>query len=238
MNMPKRFATLSGPACVGKGPLQTAVRRFYPGLIDARPILCTSRPARRGEDHGKHYYFLPASFIRSLDKSTDFVVSPVRSDWQAIHLPQVDELLQQSELVFAEVYYTFGPALLQRAASRQFDGIRVLLLPLPAAASPEQLVEVMKEKLTRRRSDAPEKIEERAALAPTEVQQPSAYTHRIINPAGEDDVEEWGELGTRDGKPGLRPITAIHDLGPNARWLVETFVSILRGELPPGDYQR
>lgn len=234
----KRFAILSGPSCVGKGPLQAAVRRFYPGLIDARPVLCTSRPARKGEIHGKDYYFLPESFIRSLEKGPDFVVSPVRTDWQAIHLPQVEEFLQSSDLVFAEVYYTFGPALLKSATSRQFECIRVFLLPLPLHSPANEVVKLMKEKLTRRATDSPDKIEDRSSTAPKEIEKAREYTHRLVNPAGEDDIAEWKSLGTCGGEKGESKVNSIEDLGPNARWLVETFVKIVKGELPPGDYSR
>lgn len=238
MGTMKRFAILSGPSCVGKGPLQSAVQKLYPGLIDARPILCTSRPARKGETHGKDYYFLPESFIRSLEKSSDFVVSSVRTDWQAIHLPQVEELLQSNDLVFAEVYYTFGPVLLERVVTRRFESVRVFLLPLPLNTSSTHVVKVMKGKLVRRATDSPEKITDRCSSAPTEIEKASTYTHRLVNPSGEDDVAEWKSLGTCGGEKGQGDVNSIEDLGPNAIWLVKTFVKILNGELPPGDYSR
>ena len=60
------------------------------------------------------------------------------------------------------------------------------------------------------------------------------YSYVLLNPAGEDDVEEWGELGTRGGKPGGRPVKSLDDLGPAAKWLVLTFVDILRGAVSAG----
>jgi hypothetical protein len=66
----------------------------------------------------------------------------------------------------------------------------------------------------------------------------AAFTHRLINPAGEDNVDEWGEFGTRGGVPGERAIRRIDDLGPHARWLVETFVEVAEGRLGPGTYLR
>ena len=145
-------------------------------------------------------FFLPESSIRSLGKSPDFVVSSVRTDWQAIHLPQVEQLLQNNHLVFAEVYYTFGPALLERAATRGFESVRVFLLPLPLNTSPERVMEVMKGQLERRATESPEKIRDRSSSAPTEIEKASTYTHRLVNPAGEDDVAEWESLGTCGGE--------------------------------------
>lgn len=236
--MSKRFVILSGPSCVGKGPLQDAVKRLHPGLLDTRPILCTSRPPREGETHGEHYYFLPANFIRSLEKNPDFAVSPVRTDWQAIHLSQVEELLQNSDLVFAEVYYTFGPLLIERARSCRFDCISVFLHPLPLTAPPPEVIEEMRGKLMRRGKDPKGKVEDRASSAPDEIREAPHYTHRLLNPAGEDDIAEWKFFGSCDGKKGRGDVNSLSDLGRNAAWLVETFVKILKGRLPPGDYCR
>lgn len=238
MTSNKQFVILSGPACVGKGPLQAAVRKFYPGLIDAHPVLCTSRPPRKNEIHGKDYYFLPESFIRSLEKSSDFIVSPVRTDWQAIHLSQIEELLRTNDRVFAEVFYTFGPVLLERAATRQFENTRIFLLPLPYATPAEQVVKEMKMKLNRRGTDSKEKIDDRASSAPNEIEKAMMYTHRIITPVGEDDISEWKSLGTYGGGKGQGEVNSIEDLGPNAKWLVQIFVEIVKGKLPPGDYSR
>jgi hypothetical protein len=105
-------------------------------------------------------------------------------------------------------------------------------------AERQAIVGLMRGKLTRRGTDVPDKIEGRARDALVEMQASGAFTHRLTNPAGEDDLDEWGEFGTRGGVPGERAIHQIEDLGPNARWLVETFVEIAKGRLGPGTYRR
>ncbi len=93
---------------LGLGPLQKAIELLYPGMLKARAILCTSRPLRKGiEEDGLTFYFLPASLIKSLMGNPDFAVSRVRSDWQAIDLVQVEDLLSSNDLVFAEVHHSF-----------------------------------------------------------------------------------------------------------------------------------
>jgi guanylate kinase len=236
------FLTLSGPSGAGKSPLEAAVARLFPGLLAARPVLCHSRAPRvgRGEVHGQHYYFLPPALIKSLASNPDFLVARVRSEWQAIDLLQVADLLARHDLVYAEVYYTFGEPLRRLAAESGFTTYSVFLLPAegdPNANGPA-IVELMRNKLTRRGTDPPLKIEERARSAPVEMAAAGGFTHRLLNPAGEDDVDEWGEFGTRGGVPGERAIRRIEDLGPNARWLVETLIQIAEGRLEPGDYRR
>jgi hypothetical protein len=91
----------------------------------------------------------------------------------------------------------------------------------------------MKRKLLRRGTDKDPKLTERAESAPVEMLSAQSYTHRILNPATEDDVEEWGEFGTENGRNGTRGIASLSDLGPNARWLVETVIGVMEDRIPP-----
>ena len=100
----------------------------------------------------------------------------------------------------------------------------------------DQIVETMRGKLQRRDTDSPQGIGERAQSAPDEMQVAHTYTHRLLNSASEDNTDELGQLGTFVGEKCKRRIDSFNDLGPNARWLVDTFVKILNGEMPPGDY--
>lgn len=231
--MEKRFVILSGPACAGKGPLQAAVNKLYSGLLAARPVLCHSRLPREGEVHGKDYYFLPSALFSQLQQNPDFAVSQVRTDWQAIDLLQLEDLLRGNDLVFAEVFHTFGEILRSRISGKGFTLSSVFLLPLPPDTRNQVIVNTMKEKLTKRGTDREPKLSERAQSAPIEMASATAYMHRLLNPASEDNIEEWGEFGRKDGKMGEREINTLDELGPNAKWLVETFVKIVKGQLPP-----
>lgn len=233
MKDPKAFTVLSGPSGAGKGPLQHAIARFRPGFLSARPVLCHSREPRDREAHGRDYYFLPPALIRSLQTSPDFVVKQVHTEWQALDLVQLEQLLDQRDHVFAEVFYTFGGTLGDRAPSRGFTLRSVFLLPVPPDTPNDVIAQTMQQKLSNRGTDTGNKLSDRAQSAPAEMKVFNTYTHPVLNPATEDDVEEWGELGTRDGKPGERPINGLDDLGPNARWLVETFIDIAEGRIDP-----
>jgi guanylate kinase len=240
--MTKGLLTLSGPSCSGKTPLESAVNRLYPGLLAARPVLCTSRQPRvgRGEVHGKDYYFLPETLIRSWADHPDFLVSRVHNAWQAMDVRQLAGLFDRHSLVFAVVYLTFRPELARLAEECGVEMKSVFLLPVDPDSETDQaeLVNLMRARLMRRGTDTPVNIERRAQDVLDEIPASSAFTHRLVNPAGEDDVDEWGEFGTRDGVPGEREIRQIEDLGPNARWLVETFVEIAEGRLGPGTHRR
>jgi len=235
----KVLVTLSGPSCVGKGPLQKAVERFYPGLLSCRPVLYHSRHPRPGEFHGRDYYFLPASEVRSLAAAAapDMVLARVRGDWQALDMGHVADLLDGNDLVFAEVYHTFLGELTAAAKHAGVEVRSIFLLPAELPASDSHIITTMRDKLDRRGLDSEEKAKERSESAPEEVGSGFRATHRLINIAGEDDTDEWGEFGIRDGKKGEREIRTPPDLGERARWLVERFVEIVQQSKLGGTYR-
>ncbi len=228
--MNKKLILLSGPSCVGKGPLLQAIRKYYPEIKFAELVRCTSRKPRlkaatkRYEVHGIDFYFLPRGLFDQLDRGR-FIVCNVRSDIQAIDIIQVQELFEGYDIVLAEVFQSLGKSLMDWAKTQKeldFEIRSVFLLPLSSNEiqeiakrdnkKPEQIVyEVMKAKLERRGEDPPHKIEERARSAFHEMQIAPHYTDRIINHAGEDDRKEWSD-----------------PLGPEAKRVLNEFMQIVQ----------
>ena len=116
----------------------------------------------------------------------------------------------------------------------------VLNKPVISIKSPEtpdeKIVQIMRAKLANRGTEKEPKISERTQSALSEMKNAHIYTHRLLNQASEDNFEEWGNLGTRNGVNGDRQINSVDDLAKNAKWLVKTFVSIVQGEIPPMPY--
>lgn len=226
----KKLVVLSGPSCVGKGPLRRALKRDHPEIRYAEPVLLTSRRPRLKKDtnayevHGVDFYFLPRALFDQLDRNR-FIVGAVRSDIQAIDLSQMEELLQYNDLILAEVFCTLGKSLtewVKEHSTLPFAIKSVVLFPLSdeeikekfrqTGKKPEDIVyEIMKEKLERRGEDPLEKIEERAKSAFWEISQTANYTHRIVNHAGEDARDEWAD-----------------PLGPEAQRVLDEFIAILK----------
>ncbi|MGD8883189.1 MAG: hypothetical protein PVI82_14935, partial [Desulfobacterales bacterium] len=86
-----RFVMLSGPSCVGKGPLYHALRKFYPDLAGRlqQIVLYNSRDPRPGEQEGVDYYFRPRAEIEELAKKPGFTSAIVRGDLQAIEIASI-----------------------------------------------------------------------------------------------------------------------------------------------------
>jgi guanylate kinase len=208
----KRLVVLSGPSCVGKGPLRNALRRHHPEIGLAEVVLCNSRSPRLRRDtgsyevHGIDYYFLPYGLFDQLDPER-FVIAHVRSEIQALDIARVHELLKKHDLVLIEAHHTFHESLVEWAGHHAGSVLEiqiVLLVPLAdgelacrvrqTGKTPEQIIyEIMKAKLLRRGVDPMVKIEERARAAFGELQKVTPYAHRIVNHAGEDDLDEWSD---------------------------------------------
>lgn len=233
----KKLVVLSGPSCVGKGPLRAALRRYHEDIKYAEIVVCNSRRPRLKkktgpfevnayEIHGLDYYFLPRGVFHQLDPHR-FIVGAVRMDIQAIDMEQVQELLadKHTNLIIAEVFHTLGRGLMEWVKAQEsapFTVRSVFISPLSdkelrdeakrTGKRPANVVyRTMKAKLKRRGEDSDTKVEERARSAFTEMQDACHYTDQIVNHAGEDAREEWGD-----------------PLGSEAKRVLDEFVAILR----------
>jgi len=230
--MNSKLVILSGPSCVGKGPLLSALRRIHPEIRFVQPVLCHSRPPRKKrhsgefEVHGVDYYFLPRGMLEGIDR-TRFAVVHIRSQIQAVDLVELGELVKKHDLVIAEAYPTLAAKIVKWAKSLErpeLDIRTIFLSPLSdeeieeaakrEGITPEQVVtETMTLKLEKRGEDSPESIRERAASAFWEMRHAVEYTDRIVNHAGEDALDQWSD-----------------PLGPEANRVLEEFVRVLKGD--------
>jgi len=229
MSPPKQIIILSGPSCVGKGPLLKALRRLYPQLPFADLTLCTTRQPRFKKDrnawevHGVDYFFMPRGWFANLDPNR-FLVASIRSEIQAIDLDLLHDRLADHDRILAEIHPGLAGRLADWVACQDrwtIDLKRICLLPMSLdeierlsqsrGQSPRQVVEEeMLRKLSRRAEDPPEKIDERARAAYDEILQSKSYPFRIVNPAGEDDLAAWSD-----------------PLAPEPRRVLDEFVKIL-----------
>ena len=236
----RRFVILSGPSCVGKGPLYSALRKFYPNLAGRlqQVVLYNSRDPRPGELEGVDYYFRPQAEIEELARKPGFTSAIVRGDLQAIEIASIQKILDQDKDAFFEGN-PFIPAKLSE--SDELLGIptlKVFLSPLSQEeilflTDPSQranleklLPEVMRRKLLRRTKrqkinlslEDLENIEKRVASAIVELREAWKFDYVIPNHDGEDS-EHWDAF--------------YYPIG-DARKTLLAFAALLQGETPPG----
>jgi len=97
-----KLILLSGPSCVGKGPLLFALGKFYPHLIATwkKVVLYNCRDPRPGEKDGKDYYFRSRETIEGFRRQSRYLVADVRGDLQAVDLEQLLDDIKDNTMFF------------------------------------------------------------------------------------------------------------------------------------------
>jgi guanylate kinase len=232
-----RFIILSGPSCVGKGPLHSAFNKFYPEhAAELRKlVLYNCRSPRPAEIDGKDYHFRSREEIEGFRSKKNFIVLDVRGDLQAADLNDAERVLAAGHLLYEG--NPFVGRKLQEAFASKVSVLSVFLAPLSRQEilflqSPERnlsladfLTDVMRRKLLRRTQRQKtilslkdlENIERRAASAYAELKEAWHFDHVIPNHDGEDS-ENWDAF--------------YYPLG-DARNALLAFADLVRGKAPP-----
>ncbi|MGD8524017.1 MAG: hypothetical protein PVF56_22900 [Desulfobacterales bacterium] len=234
-----RFVMLSGPSCVGKGPLYKALRKFYPDLAGRlqQIILYNSRDPRPGEQEGVDYYFRSRSNIEELATKPGFTSAIVRGDLQAIEVASIRAILNQGQDAFFEGNPFIPAKLSELSELQEIPTLRIFLSPLSREEilffkDPQQrtnleklLPDIMRRKLlrrTKRQKTNPslkdlENIEQRVASAIIELREAWKFDYVIPCHDGEDS-EHWDAL--------------YYPIG-DARKALLAFAALLQDETPP-----
>jgi guanylate kinase len=203
-----RFIILSGPSCVGKGPLHSAFSKFYSESAASlrKLVLYNCRSPRPGEIDGKDYWFRSREEIEGLREKENFIVLDVRGDLQAVDLTELDRSLSAGDLFFEG--NPFVGRKLQEAFRANVNLLSIFLSPLSReeilflkshnVSLPDFLTDVMRRKLLRRTLRQKgilslkdlENIERRASSAHTELKEAWHFDYIIPNHDGEDS-ENW-----------------------------------------------
>ncbi|MEO5376972.1 MAG: hypothetical protein H7832_04200 [Magnetococcus sp. DMHC-6] len=233
-----QLVILSGPSCVGKGPLFEALKKFYPELAEkfVQLILYNDRAPRPGEVDGRDYYFRPRGEIEALRSVDGHILVDVRGDLQALEVAQIQRIFDQGNIPFFEGN-PFVPAKLRE--SGLFDRIpslAVFLSPLSRdeilyLKNPQRRVDlaqfvadVQRRKLLHRARRQKvnlslkdlENIEKRAASAIVEMREAWKFQHVIHLPDGEGN-DNWDAF--------------YYPIG-SARKALIAFAELLKGETP------
>jgi len=207
-----RFVMLSGPSCVGKGPLHSALKRFYPHLEQKleKLVLFNSRAPRPGEQDGVDYHFRPRQEIEALRGREGYIVLDVRGDLQALGIKNLKEVLSGDKDAFFEgnpfvsteakksPLLSDVPMLSVFLSPLSKDEILFLRDPARRVSLPDFVTDVMRRKLLRRTQRQKgllslkdlENIERRASSAYREMQLAWHFDYVIPNHDGEDS-ENW-----------------------------------------------
>ena len=135
--MAKQLVILSGPACVGKGPLADAIKHFHSEIKYVTVPVIKSKDSRVGgprpDDEpvwNNADYWRTADEIMKLKSNPRYIVGDCRGFPQAIDLDKVVQ--SATDLVFVEAYHTLGRQLLASEYLKNVQVKTVFLSPLGA----------------------------------------------------------------------------------------------------------
>ncbi|MBF0423303.1 MAG: hypothetical protein HQL73_09960 [Magnetococcales bacterium] len=127
-----KMVVLAGPSCVGKGPLFTAFRRFYPETASRfrRLILFNDRVPHPGEDDGTDYHFRSRMELESMRFKDDYVVADVRGHLQALEIDQIRRILNEGNIPYYEGNPFVPAKLWDEGILGQFPHLSLFLTPI------------------------------------------------------------------------------------------------------------
>jgi guanylate kinase len=209
-----RLVILSGPSCVGKGPLHKSLKIFFPEIAGRlkKVVLYDSRAPRPGEADGVDFHFRTREYIEQLRGRDNFLVTEVRGDLQALDLNYLRETIAAGNAFF-EGNPIIGMKLMELTQRENVACLSVFLSPLSMAEIEDirgrgdihletMLRDMMRQKLLRRTKKQKgtlspadlEDIERRAGSAYKEMKEAWRYDFVIPNGDGEDS-ENWDSPG-------------------------------------------
>jgi guanylate kinase len=206
-----RLIILTGPSCIGKSPLDRALRRLYPGLRQnmQKLVLFNDRTPRPGEIEGVDYYFRKREQIEAFRLDGKYIVMGVRGDLQALNLKELSAMLKKNNVFFegnpyvAEILQTHPqlkdtPKLSVFLSPLSKEEIKFFQEPNRNIKLPDFITEVMRRKQLRRKTRQKielsmrdlDDIETRASSAYREMKMAWQFDYVIPNHDGEDS-DNW-----------------------------------------------
>ncbi|MGN6322587.1 MAG: guanylate kinase [Dyella sp.] len=167
---------VAAPSGAGKSTLVNALLEREPDI--SLSISHTTRPPRRGEQYGRHYYFVErAEFEREVAEGIFLEHAEVHGNFYGTSRTTVQNLLQQGRDVLLEIDWQ-GAAQIRKAKP---DCVSVFILP-PSRAELER-------RLRGRGSDSEDVIERRLGNSRGEIAHAHEFDYIIVNDRFEDALQ-------------------------------------------------
>lgn len=168
-----RLIVLTGPSGVGKGTLMRALLERHPELYYS--VSATTRPPRKGEIDGKHYYFMSRSKFEQLVAGGEFLEwAEFAGNYYGTPRESVLSQIRAGQSVILEI---------------ELEGARQVRASFPSAKSIFILppsIEELENRIRGRGQDPEEAIHRRLNRAKQEISAANEFDVQIVN----DDFEK------------------------------------------------
>ncbi len=164
---------LSAPSGGGKTTVCDRLLKEEPWL--KRCVTATTRAPRKGEKHGRDYFFLtPAEFERRMDRGGFFEYAQVHGNYYGTPRKEIEQALRKGQSLVLVIDVQGGAAV----KGQNSDSVLVFLVPPSMTA--------LSARLRARGTDTPEVIRQRLREASRELRAGKHYDYLIVN----DDLSQ------------------------------------------------
>jgi guanylate kinase len=174
---------VSAPSGAGK---DVVLERLVKKLDDAVVyVTATSRKARPGEIHGKHYYFYsPEKFREEIEEGNFLEWSMVHGEFKGVRRDVLGDTLRDHKIVIVKP----DPQGMRKIKSQLPEALTVFMMP-PS-------VESLRRRLDTRGTETPEQREVRLRNAEIEMAAAPEYDYVVVNEDGKIDetVDQIAEI--------------------------------------------
>ena len=163
-----KLIVISAPSGSGKTTIAKAVMAKFPTIEFS--VSATTRPARKGEREGKEYFFLNrAEFERRIQRKMLVEWEEIYGNLYGTLKSEVDRVLSQGRVILFDIDVKGGLSI-----KRHYPEALLIFIKLPS-------FEILKERLTKRKTEDPAALERRLARVPMELELGAQFDHQVVN---------------------------------------------------------
>jgi len=163
-----KLIVISAPSGSGKTTIAKAVMAKFPTIEFS--VSATTRPARKGEREGKDYFFLNrAEFERRIQRKMLVEWEEIYGNLYGTLKSEVDRVLSQGRVILFDIDVKGGLSIKQH-----YSEALLIFIKLPS-------FEILKERLTKRKTEDPAALERRLARVPMELELGAQFDHQVVN---------------------------------------------------------
>ena len=168
---------ISGPSGVGKS---TVLKALFEGRDDLYfSVSATTRAPREGEINGVHYHFIePEEFMQWINDDAFLEYAQYVGNFYGTPKKYVDAAMDEGKDVILDIEVQGAT----QVYAKRPDTVRIFIAP------PNW--EELEQRLTKRGTDSPEKIQQRLLRAKVEMKTAADYDYFVINDTVENAVAE------------------------------------------------